>query len=499
MKTFKFILCIHRILGTVLSVLFLMWFLSGFVMMYHTYPSLTEQQRMAHAEALSANQPEAPTANRPVAPSVMYESALPIQHPPHLSALSLQQVAGRPVVTKTDSIGERLYNAQTGSPIQRFSAADLLAIASRWQSPAAPPPVLLDTLGEIDIWLIGAMPFNEYPIYHYALNDGRGSELYLSSRTGRALQLTDSRSRFWAWLGAIPHWIYITKLRATGRQPWTDTVLWLSGLGILMTLSGIVVGLRSMFLARRWRKSTASTITPYKKTLFRWHHIFGLCFGLFVLTWIFSGFMSLADAPQLLWPVRGQHSARDIYADSLQPSTFTLPTQRLLQSDNIKKVEWIEMGHRPYYRVWTAEETYLVDASDSTARRVTLSADDCGRIVKTAIHHDTPLRTEMLTSYDNYYVSQHQKLPLPVCRVTVDDGDGSTFYINPQTADCRYYNDNRRAGKWMYSGLHALNTPFFARHPTLRQVVIWMLLLGGTAVSLTGLLLAIGYLRRKLK
>ena len=295
MRTFKFILCIHRILGTVLSVLFLMWFLSGFVMMYHTYPSLTEQQRMAHADPLTTTHPKAPTANRPDAPSVMYESALPIQYPPHLSALSLQQVAGRPVVTMTDSIGERLYDARTGRPIQRFSAADLLAIASRWQSSAAPPPLLLDTLDEIDIWLIGAMPFNEYPIYHYAMNDGCGSELYLSSRTGRALQLTDSDSRFWAWVGAIPHWIYITKLRATGRQPWTDTVLWLSGLGILMTLSGIIVGLRSMFLARRRRKSTASTITPYKKTLFRWHHIFGLCFGLFVLTWIFSGFMSLSS------------------------------------------------------------------------------------------------------------------------------------------------------------------------------------------------------------
>ena len=111
---------------------------------------------MAHAEALSANHPEAP--------SIVYESAPPIQHPPHLSALSLQQVAGRPVVSMTDSLGERLYDARTGRPIKRFSASELLTIASQWQSPAAPPPHLLDTLGEIDIWLIGAMPFNEYPI-----------------------------------------------------------------------------------------------------------------------------------------------------------------------------------------------------------------------------------------------------------------------------------------------------------------------------------------------
>ena len=46
---------LHRILGTVLSILFLMWFLSGMVMMYHTYPSLTMQQRMQHAESLQVS------------------------------------------------------------------------------------------------------------------------------------------------------------------------------------------------------------------------------------------------------------------------------------------------------------------------------------------------------------------------------------------------------------------------------------------------------------
>jgi hypothetical protein len=33
-------------LGTVLSILFLVWFLSGMVMMYHSYPKVSQQ----HAE-----------------------------------------------------------------------------------------------------------------------------------------------------------------------------------------------------------------------------------------------------------------------------------------------------------------------------------------------------------------------------------------------------------------------------------------------------------------
>lgn len=190
-----------------LSILFLMWFLSGMVMMYHSYPSLSNEARMAHAEQIES-----------------CDTLVHSQPTPPLSALSLQQVAGRPVFTMTDSLGETLVDALTGQPVSRFSSAELQHIANRWQSPHvyANQATLIDTLNAIDVWLIGVMPFKEYPIYHYDLNDTVGSELYLSSRTGRPLQLTDTKSRFWAWVGAIPHWIYITKQASRNRQTALD-------------------------------------------------------------------------------------------------------------------------------------------------------------------------------------------------------------------------------------------------------------------------------------
>ncbi len=474
MKPFRLILRIHRMLGTVLSILFLMWFLSGMVMMYHSYPSLSNEARIAHAEQIES-----------------CDTLVHSQPTPPLSALSLQQVAGRPVFTMTDSLGETLVDALTGQPVSRFSSAELQHIANRWQSPHvyANQATLIDTLNAIDVWLIGVMPFKEYPIYHYDLNDTVGSELYLSSRTGRPLQLTDTKSRFWAWVGAIPHWIYITKLRATGRQPWTNTVLWISGFGIAMTLSGLIIGLRSVCLAHR-RIVRKKGISPYAKPLLRWHHLAGLCFGLFVLTWIFSGFMSLADAPQLIWPTHEKHSARDVYADSLQLNRFTLDINHVLATDDVRRVEWLQMGTHCFYHVWTATDEYLVNATDSFPRRTTLTSRLCESIIGG--------KAEIIDHYDNYYISQKRQLPLPVCRVKVDDADQSTYYINPKTGDCRYYNSNRRAGKWMYTGLHALNIPFFVEHPTLRKSILWALLLGGTAVSVTGLLLSIRYVRRLL-
>ena len=480
MKTGSLFMRIHRILGSLLSILFLMWFLSGMVMMYHGYPSVTDGQRTQHSGRIM---PSSVGADYPL-PLVSDSAAC--------SAISLERAGSVCLWRVASSDGERVVDASDGNEIHGLSAEQLSEAASRW---SAAPPQLIDTLSQIDVWLIGAMPFKEYPIYHYGFADGRATELYLSSRTGQVLQLTDRESRFWAWVGAIPHWIYITKLRATGRQPWTDTVLWISGFGIAMVISGIIVGIRSMLLARKKRGGKAA-VSPYKKPLFRWHHVAGLFFGLFVLTWIFSGFMSLADAPKLIWPVHGNHDARQVYAKTLNLNLFRLDCRRVLASDDVRRLAFMQMGDMPFYHVWTQDDDYLVDAADTLVRRVELSESMCLRIVK-AVHHPQNAMAAMMTDYDDYYVSQKRKLPLPVCRVSVDDADKSVYYINPKDGSCRYYNTNKRAGKWMYSGLHALNTHFFAHHPLLRQIIMWVLLLGGTLVSVTGILLSFKNIRKK--
>ena len=49
----KLMYSIHRILGTLLCILFLMWFLSAFVMMYHRFPSVSAKEKMQKLEMLS--------------------------------------------------------------------------------------------------------------------------------------------------------------------------------------------------------------------------------------------------------------------------------------------------------------------------------------------------------------------------------------------------------------------------------------------------------------
>ena len=291
----RFIIMIHRILGTAFSILFLMWFLTGIVMIYHHYPSLSGDDALRY---------RCEGEGRAVLPldSIMSAAAVPADS---VTEMQVTVMPGTTLLNVRRGAEELLYDCHSGQKIERLQKPALERVAQSWCDAKI---MDVDSLNEIDVWLIGAYPFKEYPVYKYVFDVEDKTEPYLSSRTGRGLQLTTSESRMWAWLGAIPHWIYIKQLRANGRQPWTDVVLWISGFGILMTLSGIIVGLRSMILARRQRK-----LCPYRKPMFRWHHISGLVFGLFVLTFIFSGFMSLQKIPTSLVPYNEDYAAESFF------------------------------------------------------------------------------------------------------------------------------------------------------------------------------------------
>ena len=64
----------------------------------------------------------------------------------------------------------------------------------------------------------------------------------------------------------------------------------LPGIGCLMCLAGGYLAIRDL----RWARRRGKGLTPYKKFWYKWHHLAGLLFGLFVLTFVFSGMMSLA-------------------------------------------------------------------------------------------------------------------------------------------------------------------------------------------------------------
>ena len=50
---FKLLTSMHRVLGFLLSALFFLWFASGIVMIYHSFPRATQEKRVRNLAELS--------------------------------------------------------------------------------------------------------------------------------------------------------------------------------------------------------------------------------------------------------------------------------------------------------------------------------------------------------------------------------------------------------------------------------------------------------------
>lgn len=479
----RIIYSIHRVLGTFLSILFLVWFLSGFVMIYHSFPRLTPQDRNRITGVLPADMPDLGEVLNRIYPDTIIQKI-------SLKTTNYGQSVFE-ISTKDSS-----YNlvADSSEFIRKVSYAKIEDYARKWCSAEI---LKVDTLREVDQWI----PFNrlmkDMPIYKFHFDDSEKRQLYISSRTGEALQFTDNDSRFWAWVGAIPHWVYFTSLRQDGEL-WNTTVIWLSGLGSVMCLFGLGLGIYTLVKQYRKKKKLA---TPYRKFSYKWHHVLGFIFGIFVFTFVFSGMMSLAGIPDWVIKENKPSGRRRMFGSSsmLKPKEYQLDYRAILlhYPNRVKGVEWAGFAKTPIYKVVTTDSIYMLDASTNSITPLLLTEQTVRDKYKS--QHKEPITLSVMTEYDNYYVDRKNRLPLPVYKVDVDDADKTTYYVNPQTGDVRSYTTKSRVHKWMYQGLHSFKFKFLAEHPVLWNIVVWGTMIGGTLVSLSGVSLGYKYLRRKYK
>src|SRR5205823_8982479 len=131
------------------------------------------------------------------------------------------------------------------------------------------------------------------PLWKYSWPNGE--QVYFSEATGEVEQYTTTASRVGAYVGAIPHWLYFTPLRKHGPL-WSRVVIWSSGIGVIASLLGIIVGIWMYSPAKRYRYAGVPTSIPYGGQK-RWHMVFGLIFGLGAATWAFSGMLSMDPFP----------------------------------------------------------------------------------------------------------------------------------------------------------------------------------------------------------
>src|SRR5579863_4137369 len=106
----------------------------------------------------------------------------------------------------------------------------------------------------------------------------------------------------------------------------------------------------------------------------------------------------------------------------------------------------------------------------------------------------------LLTAYDSYYYDRTRQKPLPVLRTRFADTRQTWLYVNPATTaiEARYTNRSRYE-RWLYQGLHDLDFPFLYWHRPAWDLTVIVLSLGGIALIVTSLVLAVKYLSASAK
>ena len=135
---------------------------------------------------------------------------------------------------------------------------------------------------DYDQWTVAGDFDSDRPLKHIALHDAAGTEIYLSSTSGKVVLTTTRNERLLNYVGSVAHWLYPTALRHHTKA-WNSLMWWLSLLATIGAALGTFIGMVRL-----------GTGLAYHG-LQRWHHISGLIVAPFLLSWIFSGFLSMDD------------------------------------------------------------------------------------------------------------------------------------------------------------------------------------------------------------
>jgi hypothetical protein len=483
----KCLILIHRYMGIVLGLPFLVWFISGIGMMYAKgMPQLTPELRLERLTPLDLS------GVRLTVLEAAQKAAL--QFSP--GGAVLLTVMERPAYR----LGGSTVFADNGELLAGVSPGEAQTIAARFMNLPESRVRHLDTIEEADQWTIAERGL--MPLYKIAVDDADRTELYVSPDSAEIVVLTTSATRALAWVAAIPHWLYFTKLRVNDDL-WRQVVLWMSGLGSILALLGIVLGIIQFKPSRPFKVSRLSSYIPYSGWM-RWHYISGVIFGVLTLTWVFSGMLSMEPWG---WASSGGAEIRQeaFTGGALDLSQFgaiePAAWQSVLGEKAIKEIEFVRIQGDAYYIVHGSEgKPVLLKANPLQPRRERFSLESLMDRVREATPGTPIVESMLLTEYDSYYYSADFAAPLPVLRVKFGDPDETWIYIDPEMGQLvGGVHRLDRVERWIYNGFHSLDFSFWYYNRPLWELGVIVLSLGGAAVSGIGLIVGVKRVWRGLR
>lgn len=448
----------HRWLGVAFCLLFAMWFASGLVMHFVPYPALEETERVAGLASFS-----------PADVTVTPNDALKALEGHPVRRLRLVAVGGTPVyVARRDEGTLYALEGRHGRPLvvnEAFALASARAHAQARGLDAA--RATIGARESHDQWTV-ANGFDVHrPLYRVTLNDAADSELYVSSVTGEVVLDSVRLERGWNWVGSVLHWIYPTILRKHWSA-WDGTVWWLSLVAMIGAVTGTVLGVL------RLKGMRSPSLSPFRGWM-KWHHLLGLACALFVLTWIFSGWLSMDHGRLFSRGVICENERMRIEGGGLSAPDLPQPNAPARKQ---REVEWFLF----------AGEVIMRAIGESGAREVLAGGQRSPWLP--AAHMAAAARalgaqcTQSLLRKDDAYPARTVAADAPAYRVICGE---TWFHIDGTDGRViEKLDPSRRAYRWAFQALHTFDFPVMAVRPALRTLVIAVLCVAGFAFSVTG-------------
>ncbi|WP_285446731.1 PepSY domain-containing protein [Xanthomonas sp. fls2-241-TYG-148] len=465
----------HRWTGVAFCLMFAVWFASGLVLAFVPFPSLSPQQRWSAAERIDLSR-------LTVAPAQALRSVR------DATALRLVSIGGRPSYVVGSTTATVAVDGIDGQVRGVLSPEVAGAIAAAFGHAAVRR---LDGPLDYDQWSVHQKFDPWRPLYRAALQDDLGTVLYVSARTGEVVQRTRASERAWNWVGSVPHWLYFTQLRRSFTA-WDRTVWWLALAALCSASSGTVLG-----VYRTWQRahSPKPAWSGFRGWL-RWHHGLGLIAAVFVLGWIFSGWLSM-DHGRLFSKGIPDPAQVARYAGAPLPTVLAgvdAGAVRCLSGATL--IEFTAVGGRP---VAVGRGSAGPSVSDGMPGHITgtrLSPDAIRRAAARAwmLDHD-PMPPD---SAEALY-RQADGIATDALRLTVASPGRTALYFDPASGTPLLALDaSRRTYAWVYLAIHTTNFPLLQSHPVIRRIAQLGPLLLGLAFSLTGVVLGARRLMRSL-
>ncbi|MCP5356803.1 MAG: PepSY domain-containing protein [Pseudomonadales bacterium] len=476
----RLLFLLHRYLGIAVGFVLLLWCLSGFVMLYMPFPEMDARSSAIVAPPLNLGEccafPDNPGLSAvpfTFARMEMLDDRTPVLRAglPQAAALKIDLRKGREF-DDLAALGSDVDIA--GDFSRRLLDGALVSGPERIQQ---------------DQWTITEEYRPHRPLWKYTAADEAGTQWYVSGRTGEVVLVTTRRERLWNYAGAVVHWLYPVILRQNTAL-WSQTVIYLSLVGGFLTLTGLYIGVR------QFRRRRTGRYSPYTGWAL-WHHYSGMVFGIVTLLWVVSGTLSMNPWGLLEGEGRAEEieALRDGHLNWSDIRRTLLAARDQALPEGTVALELTKQAGTPVLFA-TLRDGDRVRLNARDFRREAVSEPQL-RALAARLPGDVSLQEfTLLQEEDAYYYDRQQAPELPVWRIRTQDDERRLYYLSATTGELLLKVDaGARAYRWWFIGLHRGDFLAVLRQTPIRDLFLWVFLLGATAVCATGTWMAVRRLR----